>query len=368
MTLQLIRADTDAHLWAETYDRDPNDIASLPDDAAKVIAVRLNSSPPPHAVRYINPQAHDDYLRGHYDWVIGRNEDARKHFERAVQIQPDYALGWTGLDEYYAIEAITGEVNPLQALPQAEAAARKAVELDDSLARAHADFGAVIFFNRGDGVQALREFTRATELDPQDSESLHLQAKILCALGRYDEAIAVQKQSTAINPFEHPGAMAEVYVCTRQFDAAIRDGEMRLKDFPAAPDILQFLATSYHWKGRDKDAVEMLTRELAAEHDLPLANAVRHAYDTDGYAAVIRCRLAALEKKAKSGRVSTFDLAELHGMLGEQDKTLALLEQGARERDPQLRIWIQADPAFDSLHANSRYRSVIQTMDLPPSY
>ena len=205
-------------------------------------------------------------------------------------------------------------------------------------------------------------------MDPHDAESIHLHARILCALGRYDEAIAVQKQSTAINPFEYPGAMAEIYMCTRQFDAAISDGEMRLKDFPVSPDILEDLADSYHWKGKDKEAVEMLARQISAEGDLPLSAAVRRAFETGGYAAVVRCRLAAVEKRARTGRVSTFELADLHGRLSERDETLALLEQGVNERDPLLLLLAQSDPAFDFLHADPRYRSLIQKMGLPPMY
>ena len=103
---------------------------------------------------------------------------------------------------------------------------------------------------------ALSELIRARNWALRIASRFHLYAKIRCAIGHYDKAIAVQKQSTAINPFDHPGAMAEIYRCTREFDAAISDGEMRLKDFPATPDILQFLAASYHWKGRDREAVE----------------------------------------------------------------------------------------------------------------
>jgi len=369
MTLQLVRGDTDSHQWAESYDRDANDVAALPDAAARAIAARLNSAAPPHAnIRYIKPEAHDAYLRGHYSWAVGRNEEAGRYYQQAVDLQPDYALGWTGLADYYAQGAILGELDPRQVLPQAETAARKAVELDDSLPRAHATLGGMIFFNRGDDVLALKELSRATELDPHDGENFHLRAWILCALGRYDEAIAVQKQSTAINPFEYPGAMAGIYNCTRKFDAAISDGEMRLKDFPTAPGILDELAESYHWKGMDKEAVEMLARKISAYGDLPLAAAVRRAFETGGYAAVVRCQLAAVKKRARTARVSTFELADLHGKLSEHDETLALLEQGVNERDPLLLLQAQSDPAFDFLHTDPRYRSLIQQMGLPPMY
>jgi len=286
MTLQLIRAEPEAHLWAESYDRATNDVAALPDEAARAIASRLNSASPRRTARYVNTEAYD------------------------------------------------------------------------------ADLAAALLFNHWDGAGALKEITRATELDPQSWEAYHLHAKILCALGRNDEAIAIQKQSTAINPFVHPGAMAEIYLCTRHFEEAIRDGRMRLADFPVAADILDDLAYSYHWMGKDKEATEMLARELAAEGDPSLAAAVRRAFASGGYPAVVRVRLAAQEKKAQTTRVSTFILGELHGMLGEREKTLALLEQGVSERDPLLTFQMQADPAFDFLHGEPRYRALVQQMNL----
>jgi tetratricopeptide (TPR) repeat protein len=369
MNLQLIRGDTDSHLWAESYDRDTNHVAALPDDAAKVIAARLNRATPPHAnTPYIKPEAHDAYLRGHYSWVVGRNEEAGRYYRQAIDLQPDYALSWTGLADYYAMAALGGKVDPLQALPRAEAAARKAVELDDTLPRAHATLGGILFFNHGDGVQALNELSRATTLDSQDSEDYHLRARVLCALGRFDEAIAVQKQSTAINAFEHPGAMAEIYMCTRHVDDAIADAETRLKDFPAAPDLLRPLADGYHWKGSDKKAVAMLGRQIAAEGNLSFSATIRRAFETGGYAAVIHCQLAALEKRARTGRVSTFEFADLHGRLREKDATLAFIERGVHERDPLLLLLAQSDPAFDFLHPDPRYRSLIQRMGLPPMY
>jgi TolB-like protein/DNA-binding winged helix-turn-helix (wHTH) protein len=367
MTVQLIHAPSDTHIWADSYDRDASDVAALPDVVATAIANRLHSALPLHAAaRYVSPEAHDAYLRGHYLWIVGRNDEAGKYFRRAVQIQPDYAPGWAGLSEYYAVGALHGDLDPLEALPQAEAAAHKAVDLDDSLPQAHSVLAAAIFFNRWDGDEALKEITRATELNPQNFDGYHLHAKILCALGRNEEAIAVQKQATAENPIEHPGAMAEIYLCARQYDSAIHDGQLRLEDFPDAPDVLSYLADSYHWKGMDKEAVEMLAREFTAVHSPKLADCIHRAFSSGGYNAVVRCELANLKKKEQSQPVSTMGIARLQAMLGEQDKTLALLEQALNERDPLL-LWIQTDPAFDFLHKDKRYRAVVQKIGLPPA-
>ena len=112
----------------------------------------------------------------------------------------------------------------------------------------------------------------------------------------------------------------------------------------------------------------MLVREMAAYGDLPLSVAVRRAFETGGYPAVVRCELAAVEKRARTGRVSTFDFADLDARLNERDQTLALLGKGVNERDPLLLLLAQSDPAFDFLHADARYRSLIQKMGLPPMY
>jgi len=98
-----------------------------------------------------------------------------------------------------------------------------------------------------------------------------------------------------------------------------------------------------------------------------LAAAVRHAFQTGGYSAVVHCRLAHLEKNARSENVSTFELARFQAMLGRHDKTLALLDQALSERAPLL-LWVQTDPAFDFLHSDERYRSIVRKIGLPPAW
>jgi tetratricopeptide (TPR) repeat protein len=98
MTIQLIQTPKDAHLWAESYDRSANDIVSLPREAALTIAKRLGSAVPQSApARFVRPEAHDAYLRGRFIWFSGSNDEAGKYFKQATELQPDYALGWSGL-------------------------------------------------------------------------------------------------------------------------------------------------------------------------------------------------------------------------------------------------------------------------------
>ena len=151
MTIQLIRADTDAHIWAESYDRDTDSIASLSRDAALTIAKRLKSAAVQPAPRYVNPEAHDAYLHGRYLWNAGQNDKAGEYFRKTTELQPDYAPGWSGMSMYYVGGAVTGKLNPLESLPLGEAAAIKAVGLDDSSAEAHMVLGGTVLVSRWTG-------------------------------------------------------------------------------------------------------------------------------------------------------------------------------------------------------------------------
>jgi TolB-like protein/DNA-binding winged helix-turn-helix (wHTH) protein len=368
MTLQLIRADTDTHVWAESYDRDANEFAALPDEAARAIAVRLGSLSAVHAsVRYVNPEAHDAYLRGHYYWTVGRIEEAGRLYRHAVELQPDYAAGWAGLCQYFAAGAFEGLLNPSEALPQAKIAGLKAVQLDDTLPQAHSVMAAAVFFNDWDGPRALQEVTRATELDPQFAEAFHLHALILIAMGRNQEALAIQKQSTAIDPFAHPAAMAEILMFTRQFGPAQDEAEMRLRDFPDAEDLMLTLMEIYRRKGMDRKSAEMLARlDGRIRKEGHPDEAILNAFKTGGYRQVVHVKLNEMERTAKIHYVSAVSLAHLYAELGEPKKTFALLDQAFGNHDPRL-LFLRTDPAFDFLHQDPRYISLVKKMGMNPA-
>jgi TolB-like protein/DNA-binding winged helix-turn-helix (wHTH) protein len=360
LTLQLIQADTDTHLWADSYDRESDD-STLPDVAARAIAARLNrtvSALPP--VLPINPVAHDDYLRGHYLWTVGRNSESATYFRKAVALQPDYAAGWAGLSEYLNVEAMYTGKDPSEQLAEADAAARKAVELDSSLAQGHTVLAAALLFDHWDANGALKELDRAIELEPENGQAYHLKAKILCALDRFDEANQAQALATAANPFEHPGSRAEIFGCTRQYQAAIQDAQLRLRDFPTSADVLAALAAAYEGSGQEREAAEIRFRQFNAEGLSQLAKTAQKAFAQSGYRGIVQTELAIFE----TWHYSPVERARLNARLGHADKAIALLNEATSMHAPLLAFRLN-NPDFDSLHRDPRFRAIAQKVGLP---
>jgi TolB-like protein/DNA-binding winged helix-turn-helix (wHTH) protein/lipopolysaccharide biosynthesis regulator YciM len=367
MNLQLIRADTDAHLWAESYDRNDEDVAALPQQAAQAIAVRLRSasatSPP---ARYISAEAHDNYLRGRYLWFQGQEDKSIVYFKKAVELQPDYAAGWTGVADYYGAEAIEGFLDPKQALPQEEEAAVKAVQLDDSLAQAHLSLCAAIF-GRWEWERADNECQRAIELDPKLAEAWHFRAKIYAALNRHPEAIEFQKKASELDPSQRPFALAYSYQLARQYDAALTEAKQRLEVNPNDASLHWILADIYRCKGEDQKTVAELEKLASLQGIKDYPSVIRRENERGGYKAVVREHLNFKLKESRESYVSPVELALQYATLGDHENAMAYLEKGLEEHSPLL-LWIQCDPAYDFLHDDPRYRSLIQKVGLPRAY
>jgi tetratricopeptide (TPR) repeat protein len=317
--------------------------------------------------RYVNPAAHDAYLHGRYLWYASQYDKASEFFKKATELQPDYAPGWSGLSIAYGGNADEGRVRPGDSFPLEEDAANKAVQLDDTLPEAHLAQCGTIYFNHWDWVRADRECLRAIELDPTFAEAYHLRAKILASINRHQEAIEVQKKATELDSFARPWALAYSYQLDRQYDAALTDARQRLESTPNDPGLHWILEEIYRCKGMDKEAVEELEKMLSLAGYSDAAEAVRGWYQKGGYRAVMRGEIASREKQPKGNYVAPVALAEFYAQLGNREKTIALLEQGFRERSPLL-LTVQDDPAFDFVHGDERYRAVIKGMGLPPAY
>lgn len=367
MTVQLIYAPSDTHVWAESYDRDTNEAFLLPEELSQTIATQVKAAvSPPSRQRYINPEAHDAYLRGRYSWFGGNYDKSKEYFEKAIQLQPDYAAAWAGYSDCYSASATNDFTPPQPAFAESEKAARKALELDDSLPETHNSMAAVYFFGHWDWARAEAESLRSIELGPNYSEAHRLRFFILSAQNRDQEALQEEKRSLEIDPFSRPFALGRAYIYMRQYDAAINDLRARADVQPQNSGIELELWEAYRDKGMEKEAAQHEEKAYLLWGVKKWADAIRHAFERGGDKAVQEWVLSEHRDEARKKYFSPFDLASDYARLGRKEETLRALEDAYRERSPWL-VFLQKEPAFDFLHSDERYRALVKKIGLPPA-
>jgi eukaryotic-like serine/threonine-protein kinase len=232
ITAQLIQAASDTHLWARDYDRDPSDILRLQSEVASAVAeeiriqvtaeerVRLASA------RSVNPQAHEAYLLGRYH-LSKKNEDdlrqAIEHFERAIQLAPDYAAAYAGLSEAWQERGVWGTRTFIEVEPPARAAALKAIQWDEQLAEGHMMLAQLNYIYDWDWAGAEQQFKRALELDPGSLYVHRPYAVFLMAVGRHAEAISEMQRAAQLDPVssEIQSNFGRILYRARKYDEAI---------------------------------------------------------------------------------------------------------------------------------------------------
>jgi len=365
-TVQLIHAPSDTHIWAESYDRDLSEVIFLPEELSQTIAKEVKAAvSPPTRQRSISPEAHDAYLQGLYFWYRGDFDHSKQYFQKAIDLQPDYAAAWAGLGDSYGVRA-GGDTPPQAAFAKNEEYSRKALELDDSVAEAHNSMAALYLFHAWDWNRAEAEAQRAIELNPNLAAAHHLRSYILFALNRNAEALQEQRQATEIDPFAQPWHLGRAYLYLRQYDAAIN--ELSARAAVQKVDGIEFiLSDAYRFKGMNKEAARHLELGFLAEDDQHSAEAVRRAFDQGGYRAVAEWLLRRDQDKARKEYVSPFFLALDYARLERKDDTLHFLEGAFQERSPEM-VFLQKRPDFDFLHSDPSYRGLVARIGLPHAY
>jgi TolB-like protein/Flp pilus assembly protein TadD len=233
INVQLIKATTDAHLWADTYDRKLTDIFAVESEIAKTIADTLKAKltgSEEHAIA-VRPtedlEAHQLYLKGRYFWNKRTANDVEKsidYFNQAIAADPKHALAYAGVADAYALLPAVTAVSPRESFSKAEAAARKALELDDTLAEAHSSLAASLCYYDLDFVQAAREFQRAIELNPNYATAHQWYGIVyFAAQGRFDEAISEVKRALELDPLSLiiNSDLGRTYYFARRYDEAV---------------------------------------------------------------------------------------------------------------------------------------------------
>jgi tetratricopeptide (TPR) repeat protein len=243
ITAQLIYAPTDTHLWANSYQRNLQDVLALQDEVARAIAgeirITLTQKEQVRLTRtgVVNPQAYEAYLQGRFYWSKRTEEGEKKgldYFQQAIEKDPGYALVYAGAAESYIVLGAHGHVPVHEAFAKARAAAQKALEMDDSLAEAHTSLGSVRTFYDWDWPGAQKEFARAIELNPSYATAYHWYSHYLVAVGRSADAVVAIKRALELDPF---GPTINIWLANslyyaRRYDLALEQYWKVINTFP----------------------------------------------------------------------------------------------------------------------------------------
>lgn len=334
ITAQLIEASTDRHLWARGYDRDLRSVLTLQDEVAQAIAreVRIKLTPQEEkqltTTRQVNPQAHEIYLRGLYELRRGSGEaieEAIKNFQQALAIDPNEAQAYAGLaDAYYDQSSILKA--PLEVMPKAKAAAARAIELDDSLAEAHASLGYVKLNFDWDWPGAEREFRRALELNPNLPRGHIGYAHYLLTLRRTEEASEEFGRADAIDPFTGQSHINKPFLLfqARRYSESIQAAKQLEDD--------RVMAMSYGELGRGEEAIAAADRAVKKTQNPVFLAQIASAYALAGNKNKARAMLIGIEAQARERYICGFNVACVYATLGEGEPAFTWLEKAYRDR------------------------------------
>jgi serine/threonine-protein kinase len=372
---QLIDAEADQHLWAETYDRQLTDIFAIQTDVALQIASALEAELSPDERARIrrepttNVQAYQLYLQGRHcysRYTEGFIRRGIEYFRQAIAVDPGYALAHTGLALAYAELAAGsgGGMRPDLAYPEAKKAITTALELDGDLGEAHSVLALLKFTHDFDWAGAEEEFKLALKLNPGGADIYDHYGWLCGALERYDEAVTLVKRAQELDPLAHRADVAATLLRAGRYQEALEAG-LRCTEFE--PDYARGRSTlgwAYLKSGMPDQGLAELERAvaLAPENAMYLAQ-LGQAYATLGKTDKAREVLGRLEHMSQERYVSPYHMAYVYTGLGEADQAMDLLEQAYEARAGSV-YGIKGSFLFTSLHSHPRFKALLRKMNL----
>jgi len=372
VNVQLINALTDTHLWAETFDRKLTDIFAVESEIAKTITDTLQaklSGSEQHAIAARpteNTEAHQLYLKGRFFWNKRTANDLKKsieYFEQAIAADPNYALAYAGIaDAYVWLPGYTAGT-PQDCYPKAKAAATKALQLDDTLAEAHTTLALAIWLYDFDASQAIKEFQRAIELNPNYAIA-HQQYgnNTLSALGRFDDAIVEGKRAVELDPLSLVinTDMGSDYYYARRYDEAIAQLHKTLEMDPGFYIAHLVLGQILDAKGARDAAIVECEKARALNDDPSVLGVLARAHGLSGNKMEAEKILDHLKELSKERYVAAYSFALVYLGLGDKPEALRWLEQSYQDRAGSDIGFIRVDPLLDPLRGDPRFEALAE--------
>jgi tetratricopeptide (TPR) repeat protein len=371
ITVQLIDARTEAHMWSEIYDKDISEIFSIQSEVAQSIARELKAVITPEVKQLIdkkptnNMAAYDAYLMGRFYWrKITKNdiETSLKYFQLAVEKDPESALGYAGMaDVWMGLQQI-GAVSPEEAGPKAEAAAQKALELDSTRAEVHYTLATMEYTVKCDWERSESEFKKAIELNPNHADARAYYSHFLTFFGRNEEAMKQIEKAMELDPLNL--LIRSIYgidlIFLHRCDEALVVFQEILKVDSVHSIAHANLVNAYYCSGRYIEALKALMNDTNIPENKEI---FRQALATGDFTGANRLAAEVLVKRSKTTYIRPTRIANRYAMAGDKDKAIYWLEKAYEGRDPSLVFLLM--PQYDGLRDDPRFQEIARKMNLP---
>jgi len=370
LTAQLIQMKDQTQLWSHDYDYPAKDLLAVEDEVAKAVAheirVRLTSQQQAELAQShpVNSGAFDAYMQGYYFFEKSTDKDtemAAKYYERAIQLDPSYALAWVGLSRVRNWQANTGATPAEAGRRLAREAVERALALNQNLAEAHIQMGRIKQQVDFDWAGADASFQRAVALDPGNPESVRVASFSAAMLGRFDEALQLNRRAVDLDPLNAHNweSLAETEYYMGQLDRAAADCKKGLELNPEVFSGPWNLSQIYIMQGRPQDA-------------LPEIELVRYGFIR---AALYAIAYYALGRKKESGSAlseliakyhagGAYQIAEVYAFRNQSDKAFEWLDRAYTQHDDGL-AYTKVDPLLKNLHGDLRFAALLKKLNLP---
>ena len=370
VNVQLINAAYDSHLWADTFDRKLTDIFAVETEIAKTVADTLQAkltrsekqaiaAKPTH-----NPEAHELYLKGRFFWNKRTSSDLKtaiQYFNQAIEKDPGYALAYVGLADTYALLTAYAAAPVSESLPRAEAAAKKALELDESLGEAHTSLGLLLFYDF-DFQGSAKEFERAIALNPNYATAHHWYGLgPLRCVGDSEKAIAELKRALQLDPLSLiiNADLGVGMVTARRYDEAIAQFRKTVEMDPYFYYAHFNLGKALQLNGQLDEAMTEYKKAAALNDDPLVLGLLAQCYAKLGQRADALKTLEQLQQIATQRYVWNYTFALVHIALGENDKAIDYLERDYRDHTDYEIALIKVDPMLDPLRGDPRFQALV---------